>query len=163
MLLEGIVGEGVTLDVKHLDGVRPSTVTYNLAKHLLYKHFRDPGEEPKLHLFAQLRRIPAAGWTRLPEMHRRTFPAQLMYQRDRRPGRGTNLLGLSGRPRRRAAIKAILDAYNPTAPAHRELQHQKALVATSQKHSHVNYVVATASGKRSSLGWRRRILGCWPM
>jgi hypothetical protein len=29
---EGIVGEGVILDVKHLDKVRPSTVAYNLAK-----------------------------------------------------------------------------------------------------------------------------------
>jgi type III restriction enzyme len=54
---QGIIGEGVELTVKHLNDVRQSTILFNLAKHLLYTKFRDPGEEPKLHLFGQLKRI----------------------------------------------------------------------------------------------------------
>jgi type III restriction enzyme len=53
----GIIGEGVELNVKHLEDMRQSTVLFHLAKHLLYSKYRDPGEEPKLHLFGQLKRI----------------------------------------------------------------------------------------------------------
>ena len=115
VLLEGIVGEGVTLDMKHLDKVRPSTVTFNLAKHLLYKHFRDPGEEPKLHLFGQLKRITRqwldGGYVRCSGG---TFRAQLMMQEMADQAAERIYLacqaGLVGEKR----IKAILDAYNPT-------------------------------------------------
>ena len=34
--------------------MRPSAISYHLAKHLLYTSFRDPGEEPPLHLFGQI-------------------------------------------------------------------------------------------------------------
>ncbi len=57
VLLEGIVGEGVTLDTAVLDAVRPSAVSYHLAKHLLYTQFRDAGQPAKMHLFYPLQRI----------------------------------------------------------------------------------------------------------
>ena len=81
VLLEGIVGEGVTLDLKHLGEVRPSSISYNLAKHLLFRKFRDPGEEPKLHLFGQLKQI-ARRWIDEGYLVCKggTFPAQLLYQ-----------------------------------------------------------------------------------
>jgi hypothetical protein len=81
VLLEGIVGEGVTLDLKHLGEVRPSSVSYHLAKHLLFRKFRDPGEEPKLHLFGQLKQI-ARRWIDEGYLICKggTFPAQLLYQ-----------------------------------------------------------------------------------
>ena len=115
VLLEGIVGEGITLDVKHLDKVRPSTVAFNLAKHLLYKHFRDPGEEPKLHLFGQSKRITRewldGGYLKCSGG---TFPAQSDYQGIADQAAERIYLacqaGLIGERR----IKAILDAYNPT-------------------------------------------------
>jgi type III restriction enzyme len=115
VLLEGIVGEGVTLDIKHLDKVRPSTVAYSLAKHLLFKHFRDPGQEPKLHLFGQIKRITRewldGGYLRCLGG---TFPAQLMWQELADQAAERIYLacqaGLAGEKR----IKAILDPYNPT-------------------------------------------------
>jgi len=114
VLLEGIVGEGVTLDVKHLDKVRPSTVAYNLAKHLLYKHFRDPGEEPKLHLFGQLKRITRewldGGYLRCSGG---TFPAQLMYQEMADQAAERIYLACQAGVVGEKRIKAILDAYNP--------------------------------------------------
>jgi len=54
---QGIIGEAADLTVDHLEDVRPSTLLFHLTKRLLYKEWRDPGEEPKLHLFGQLKRI----------------------------------------------------------------------------------------------------------
>jgi hypothetical protein len=52
-LLEGIVGEGVTLTVAEMKDKRPSTVSYELAKYLLYSYFKDvwfscPADGPPL-------------------------------------------------------------------------------------------------------------------
>jgi type III restriction enzyme len=57
VLLEGIVGEGVELNTAVLEAVRPSSISFHLAKHLLYTRFRDPGQEPPLNLFTQIHRI----------------------------------------------------------------------------------------------------------
>jgi hypothetical protein len=57
VLLEGIVGQGVELDTAILEAVRPSSISFHLAKHLLYTRFRDPGQEPPLYLFGQIKRI----------------------------------------------------------------------------------------------------------
>jgi type III restriction enzyme len=48
VLLEGIVGEGTQLDTAVLEAVRPSSISYHLAKHLLYTRFRDPNVERAL-------------------------------------------------------------------------------------------------------------------
>jgi hypothetical protein len=53
----GIIGEGVELSLEHLGDMRRSTLLFHVAKRLLYTKWRDPGEEPKLHLFGQLKRI----------------------------------------------------------------------------------------------------------
>ena len=54
---QGIIGEAVDLTLDHLEEMRASSLLFHLAKHLLYTKFRDPGEEPKLALFGQLKRI----------------------------------------------------------------------------------------------------------
>jgi len=112
---QGIVGEGVDLTVEHLKDMRKSTVLFHLAKHLLYTKYRDPGEEPKLHLFGQLKRITRqwidGGYLRCTGG---TYPAQLIYQEiadmacERIKAAITETLA-GDRP-----VKAILDAYNPT-------------------------------------------------
>ena len=53
----GIIGEGVDLNLEHLGDMRPSTLLFHVTQRLLYTKWRDPGEEPKLHLFGQLKRI----------------------------------------------------------------------------------------------------------
>jgi type III restriction enzyme len=114
-LMEGIVGEGVTLDVKHLDKVRHSTIAFNLAKHLMYKHFRDPGDEPKLHLFGDLKRISRAWLDGYLRCSGGAFPAQILYLEILETAAERIYLacqaGLSAVGDR--CIKAILDAYNP--------------------------------------------------
>ena len=78
---QGIIGEGVDLTLEHLNDMRPSTVLFHLTRHLLYNKYRDPGEEPKLHLFGQLKRI-ARQWLEggLLKCSGGTSPAQLCYR-----------------------------------------------------------------------------------
>jgi type III restriction enzyme len=56
-LLQGIVGEGVTLTVKDAQNKRPSSIAFDLAKRLMITRFKDKDGEPKLYLFGQLKRI----------------------------------------------------------------------------------------------------------
>jgi type III restriction enzyme len=53
----GIIGEGVDMSLKHLGDMRSSSLVYEVTHRLLYTKWRDPGEEPKLYLFGQLKRI----------------------------------------------------------------------------------------------------------
>lgn len=54
---QGIIGEAVDLNLIHTGDLRRATLIYQLTQRLLYTKWRDPGEEPKLHLFGQLKRI----------------------------------------------------------------------------------------------------------
>ena len=57
VLMQGIVGESVTLTPAVLAAYRPSEISFNLAKHLLYRRFRDDEGFPRQHLFPQVQRI----------------------------------------------------------------------------------------------------------
>ncbi len=58
---------------------RPRSL-FHLTKRLLYTKWRDPGEEPKLHLFGQLKRITKQWLDTCLVCKGGTYPAQLMYQ-----------------------------------------------------------------------------------
>jgi len=110
----GIIGEGVDLNIKHLGDMRPSTLVFQLTQRLLYTKWRDPGEEPKLHLFGQLKRITKQWIDTCLVCKGDTYPALLMYQElaDMACNRITAAITrkfLGERP-----IKALLDPYNPT-------------------------------------------------
>ena len=112
---QGIIGEGVDLTIAHLEDMRSSTILFHLARHLLYNKYRDPGEEPKLHLFGQLKRITRQ-WLEGGYLNCTggTYPAQLIYKEiaDMAAERikAAITLSLVGEN----PVKAILDAYNPT-------------------------------------------------
>ena len=141
---QGIIGEGVDLTVAHLEDMRSSTILFHLARHLLYNKYRDPGEEPKLHLFGQLKRITRrwleGGYLKCLGG---TYPAQLIYKEiadmaaERIKAAITETLA-GDRP-----VKAILDAYNPTGSTafvnfttSKETRWQ-----TDPRKCHVNWVV----------------------
>ncbi len=111
---QGIIGEGVDLTIKHLQDMRRSTILFHLARRLLYRDFRDPGEQPKLHLFGQLKRITRQWLEGYLRCTGGTYPAQLIYQEiadmacERIKAAITETL-VGERP-----VKAILDPYNPT-------------------------------------------------
>ena len=144
----GLIGKSEDFSVKHLRDVRPSTVLFNLTQRLLYTKWRDPGEEPKLHLFGQLKRITKQ-WLDGDEKRKYleckggTYPALLMYQElaDMACNKITAAITrqfLGERP-----IKALLDAYNPTgSTAHVRFNTSKIdRWQTSSKHCHINWVI----------------------
>lgn len=111
---EGIIGEGIDLNLIHTGDMRRSTLLFHLTQRLLYTKWRDPGEEPKLFLFGQLKRITKEWLDTCLECKGGTFPAQLMYQEladmaCERITAGITRALVGERP-----IKAVLDAYNPT-------------------------------------------------
>ncbi|MGH6678400.1 MAG: BPTD_3080 family restriction endonuclease, partial [Bradyrhizobium sp.] len=112
---QGIVGEGVDLTIAHLDNVRQSTIVFQLARHLLYNKYRDPGEEPKLHLFGQLKRITRqwleSGYLKCSGG---TFPAQLLYKEIADMATERIKAAITETLSDQRPVKAILDAYNPT-------------------------------------------------
>lgn len=109
----GIIGETVDLNLKHLRDSRYSTLLMNLTQHLLMTKWRDPGEEPQLHLFGQLKRITREWLENWLDCKGDTYPAQLMYKQlaDMACERITAAITraeLGNRP-----VVAVLDPYNP--------------------------------------------------
>jgi type III restriction enzyme len=109
----GIIGESVDMSLAHLGDIRSSSLVFHLAQRLLYTKWRDPGEEPKLYLFGQLKRITRQWIDSCLVCTGGTYPAQLMYQElaDMACNRITAAITrqfLGERP-----IKALLDPYNP--------------------------------------------------
>lgn len=139
----GIIGESVNMTLEHLEKERPSTVLFNLTKHLLYTKFRDPGAEPELHLFGQLKRITKQWIDTCLVCKGGTYPAQLMYQQlanmaCERIAAGITRHFLGERP-----IKAILDPYNPVGSTAyvRFNTSRPDRWETRADRSHVNWVV----------------------
>lgn len=77
---QGIIGEAVDLTVAHLEDVRPSTLLFNLTKHLIYKEWREHGEDPKLQLFGQFKRITKQWLDTCLVCKGGTYPAMLLYE-----------------------------------------------------------------------------------
>jgi type III restriction enzyme len=110
----GIIGETTTLTVEHLGDVRPSTLLFHLTHRLLYTKWRDPGEEPKLHLFGQLKRITKQWLDGYLVCKGGTYPALLMYQELADIACNRITAGITRALEGSRPIKALLDPYNPT-------------------------------------------------
>jgi type III restriction enzyme len=140
---QGIIGEGVDLNLEHLGDVRRSTVLFHLAKHLLYRKFRDPGEEPKLHLFGQLKRITRqwleGGYLRCTGDAKE---AQLLYLELADMACERIRAAIAEGPAGDRPVKAILDPYNPTGSTDFvNFTTSKATWTTDPRRCHINYVV----------------------
>jgi type III restriction enzyme len=111
---QGIIGEAADLDVAHLEDVRLSTVLFKLTTHLIYKDWRDAGDEPKLHLFGQLKRIAKQWLDTCLVCKGGTYPALLMYQdlAEMACGRITAAITAEELKKDRP-VKVLLDPYNP--------------------------------------------------
>jgi type III restriction enzyme len=110
----GIIGQDVDLSLVHTGDMRHSTLLFHLTQRLIYTKWRDPGEEPRLYLFGQLKRIAKQWLDTCLVCKGGTYPAQLMYQAladmaCERITAGITRALIGERP-----IKAVLDPYNPT-------------------------------------------------
>ena len=141
---QGIIGEGVDLNLERLENVRQPTLLFHLTKRLLETRWRDPGEAPKLHLFGQLKRITREWLDGHLVCKGRTYPAQLMYQEladlaCERITRGIVAKHADARP-----VTVVPDPYNPigsTAFVHFAVSKRKTLLPTDLRRCHVNWVV----------------------
>src|SRR4029453_10408990 len=85
-----------------------------LTKRLLYKEWRDPGEEPKLHLFGQLKRITKQWLDTCLTCKGGTYPALLLYEDLADIACGRITAGITMALQGSRPIKALLDPYNPS-------------------------------------------------
>ena len=148
----GIIGEEVDFTLDYLNDIRPATVLFRLARHLMYHHYRKPGEEPKFHLFGQLKRIchqwMNEGYLRFTAPD--TYPAQLLYMElaDMACERIVSAITadlVGDRP-----IQAILDAYNPigSTMSVRFSTTKQSLWESDPRKCHVNWVVCDSSWEK---------------
>jgi len=109
----GIIGEGVDLTLEHLEDMRRFTLLFHVAKRLLYTKWRDPDEEPKLHLFGQLKRITKQWLDNYLICKGGTYPALLMYQELADEACEHITRGITRASLDESPVKAMLDPYNP--------------------------------------------------
>ena len=140
---EGIICEGVDLTVEHLADMRPSTPVFNLTQRLLYTKWRDPGEEPKLHLFGQLKRTTRQCLDTCLVCKGGTYPALLMYQEIADMACNRITAAITRRFLGEHPIKALLDPCNPSGSAMNVGFNTSKTDRweTSSKHCHLNWVV----------------------
>ena len=140
---EGIVGEGVDLSLEHLEEMRPSTLVFHLTKRLLETKWRDPGEEPKLHLFGQLKRITRQWLKDHLVCKGGAWPAQLLYQSLADTACERITRGIVARHLEERPVQAVLDPYNPVGSSMhvRFTTSKKTRWETNAGRCHVNWVV----------------------
>lgn len=110
---QGIIGKEVDLSLAHLEDMRRSTLLFHLTRRLLYTKWRDPGENPKLYLFGQLKRITKQWLDTCLVCKGGTYPAQLMYQELADMACERITAGITHAMVGERPIKAVLDPYNP--------------------------------------------------
>ncbi len=143
-LLEGIIGEGVTLEVAEIRDLRPSTISFELAKHILYKFFRDEDGEPKLHLFGQIKRVVRA-WIDGGYLVCKggTGAWMISYQDVANQAAERIYNAIASTIGDEQNLIAVLDPYNPSgSTSHVSFQTTKDLWTTAVNKCHVNYVVS---------------------
>jgi type III restriction enzyme len=110
--MEGIVGAGVTITPEVLAQLRPSEISFNLAKHLLYTHFRDEDGFPKQHLFPQIQRL-ARRWIDEGYLVTKGVPiGAILYQEQL--ARAAEKIDIACTRGGGGQIVAVLDPYNPS-------------------------------------------------
>jgi type III restriction enzyme len=139
----GIIGQGVDIDLEHLADTRPSKIVYELTARLLYTKWRDPGDDPELHRFGQLKRITKQWLDECVVCRGDTYPALLLYQDLADVACNRITAAITRKFVGEKPIKALLDPYNPTGSTSqvrfntsKELRWE-----TSADRCHVNWVI----------------------
>ena len=116
---QGIIGQPVELRPEHLKNTRRQRIVFELAKHVLETHLREPGESPRMHLFQQVRNIAGEWFDEYLKCIGDTFPAQLLYREmadmaAERIKRAIDAASQRLNPDSASVIKAVIDSYTPT-------------------------------------------------
>ena len=142
-LNSGIIGKPANLTLEHTGDVRPSQVLYELVSHLVLTKWRDPGEDPKLHLFGQLKRIAREWIDGYLKCTGGTYPAQLKYKMLADMACEKITAGITTAFVGKRPIIAVLDPYNPTgSTAHVNFNTSKTeRWSTNPQRCHINWVI----------------------
>ena len=140
---EGIIGEGVDLNLVHTGDLRPSTLLFHLTQRLLITKWRDPDEEPKFHVFGHLKRITKQWLDNYLVCKGSTYPAQLMYQELADMACERIMTAITRKNVGVRPVKAVLDPYNPTgSTAHVNFNTTKTdRYETDSRRCHINWVI----------------------
>ncbi|WP_047454634.1 BPTD_3080 family restriction endonuclease [Rhizobium rhizogenes] len=142
VVMEGIVGAGVTITPAVLERLRPSEISFNLAKHLLYAHFRDDEGFPKQHLFPQIQRL-ARRWLDEGYLVTKGVPVGAILYQDQL-ARAAEKIDIALTRGGEGRILAVLDPYNPKGSTrHVNFITSKTCWATGARpaKSHISHVV----------------------
>ncbi len=112
VVMEGIVGAGVTITPLVLERLRPSEISFNLAKHLLYTKFRDADDVAKHPLFPQIQRI-ARRWLDQGYLVTKGVPIGAILYQDQL-ARAAEKIDIALTRGSEGRILAVLDPYNPS-------------------------------------------------
>jgi type III restriction enzyme len=139
----GIIGEQTNLNLVHTADVRQPTILYELTAHLVLTKWRDPDEEPKLHLFGQLKRITKYWLDNHLVCKGGTYPAQLKYKTLADMACERITAGITRAFVGEQPIKISLDPYNAIGSTkHVNFNTSKtSRWETDSRKSHVNWVV----------------------
>ena len=108
---QGIIGEGVDLNLVHTGDLRTSSLVLHLTKRLLETKWRDPNEDLKLHLFGKLRNVVREWLDTCLDCRGGTYPAQLIYQELADMACNRITAAITSRTGERS-VRALLDPYN---------------------------------------------------
>lgn len=139
----GIIGERADLNLVHTRDIRPSQVLYELVSHLVLTKYRDAGEDPKLHLFGQLKRIARQWLEGYLVCKGGTYPAQLRYKMLADIACERIIAGITRAFVGQRPITVTLDPYNPIgSTAYVNFNTSKKLRwETDSRRCHINWVI----------------------
>lgn len=112
VVMEGIVGAGVTITPQVLERMRPSEISFNLAKYLLYRNFIDGDGFPKQHLFPQIQSV-ARRWIEGGYLVTKGVPVGAILYRDQLARAAEKIILAIRPPEGEGRVLAVLDPYNP--------------------------------------------------
>ena len=139
---EGIIGEGVDLNLEHTSEMRLATLAFHLTNRLLETQWRDHNQDAKKHLFWKMKEVVREWLDTCLDCRGNTFPAQLMYQELADMACNRIAAAITSK-RGERSVKALLDAYNPTGSTrHVNFTTSKTgLWTTDARKCHVNLAV----------------------
>ena len=144
---QGIIGEGVDLSLIHTKHLREQTLLYNLTWQLLNTKWRNQNEDPKLHLFGNLKQITRQWLDKCLVCKDGTYPAQLMYKELAEQACERITAAITRAEMGNHPIKAILDPYNSIGSTAHVNFNTSAInrYQTDPRRCHINWVI-TDSG-----------------
>jgi type III restriction enzyme len=144
---QGILGEGVVLNLDHEKDMRLSSLIYRLAARLVETQSRDGNGEPRRHLIMQYRSVVRQWLEQCLVCRGGTNRAQLLYQEilDMACERIHSAIVISASGERKRL--ALLDSYNPTGTtAHVNFKTSKPMRwITDPRHCHINLAICDSA------------------